>query len=66
MAGTFFGWENAGGIGKVFFHDNPNQNYIQFDNLGFGAVPVPAAIWLFGSALTGLGLMRRKGATTPT
>ncbi|MGI9309169.1 MAG: VPLPA-CTERM sorting domain-containing protein [Gammaproteobacteria bacterium] len=24
------------------------------------AVPVPAAVWLFGSALTGLGWMRRK------
>lgn len=62
VAGTFFGWENAGGIGKVFFHDNPNQNYIQFDNLGFGAapVPVPAAIWLFGSALAGFGALRRR------
>lgn len=62
-AGTFFGWENAAGIGKVFFHDNPNGNYIQFDNLGFGvaAVPVPGAVWLFGSALAGLlGFGRRK------
>jgi hypothetical protein len=64
-AGTFFGWENANGIGKVFFHDNPNGNYIQFDNLGFGvsAVPVPGAVWLFGSALAGLlGFGRRKQA----
>jgi hypothetical protein len=62
VAGTFFGWENTGGIGKVYFHDNPNQNYIQFDNLGFGVapVPVPAAIWLFGSALAGFGALRRR------
>jgi hypothetical protein len=26
----------------------------------FNAVPVPAAVWLFGSALAGLGWMRRK------
>lgn len=62
VAGTFFGWENVGGIGKVFFHDNPNANYIQFDNLGFGAtVPVPGAVWLFGSAMVGMmGFARRK------
>jgi hypothetical protein len=24
------------------------------------AVPIPAAIWLFGSALAGLGVLRRK------
>jgi hypothetical protein len=26
------------------------------------AVPIPAAVWLFGSALTGLGWFRRKTA----
>lgn len=30
------------------------------DNLQFSTVPVPAAVWLFGSALAGLGWMRRK------
>jgi len=30
------------------------------DNLVVTAVPVPAAVWLFGSALAGLGWMRRK------
>ena len=30
------------------------------DNLQVTAVPVPAAAWLFGSALAGLGWMRRK------
>jgi len=30
------------------------------DNIVVSAVPVPAAVWLFGSALAGLGWMRRK------
>lgn len=63
VEGSFFGWANAGDIGMIAFHDNPNGNYIQFDNLGFGvaAVPVPGAVWLFGSAMAGLiGFGRRK------
>jgi hypothetical protein len=65
LAGTFFGWENTNGIGQVFFHGTPNANYLQFDNLGFGvaAVPVPGAVWLFGSAMAGfIGFRRRKAA----
>ena len=30
------------------------------DNIIVNGVPVPAAIWLFGSALAGLGFLRRK------
>ena len=30
------------------------------DNLVVTAVPIPAAVWLFGSALAGLGWMRRR------
>jgi hypothetical protein len=33
-----------------------------FDNLAPAVVPVPAAVWLFGSALGLLGWMRRKKA----
>ena len=33
---------------------------ILLDNVSVSAVPVPAAVWLFGSALAGLGWMRRK------
>lgn len=30
------------------------------DNISATAVPIPAAVWLFGSALAGLGWLRRK------
>jgi hypothetical protein len=30
------------------------------DNIRVSAVPIPAAVWLFGSALAGLGWLRRK------
>jgi hypothetical protein len=34
---------------------------VYVDNVMLGtAVPIPAAVWLFGSALAGLGWMRRK------
>ena len=32
-------------------------------NMNHTAVPVPAAVWLFGSALTGLMGLRRKNKT---
>ncbi|MFM8333162.1 MAG: hypothetical protein ACKN9T_15865 [Candidatus Methylumidiphilus sp.] len=63
VGGAFFGWENAEGISKIFIHDNPNGNYIQFDNLAFGTaapVPIPAALWLFGSAVAGLWSFGRR------
>jgi len=30
------------------------------DNITLQAVPIPAAVWLFGSALAGLGWLRRR------
>lgn len=46
----------ASSIGTVDFVFNPSQT-ITFE---VTAVPVPAAVWLFGSALAGLGWIRRK------
>jgi hypothetical protein len=36
------------------------DNYVHIDNIVVSAVPVPAAVWLFGSALVGLGWLRKK------
>jgi hypothetical protein len=33
---------------------------VELDNVVVSAVPIPAAVWLFGSALAGLGWLRRK------
>jgi hypothetical protein len=33
---------------------------VSLDNFSATVVPIPAAVWLFGSALAGLGWMRRK------
>jgi len=33
---------------------------VELDNVVVSAVPVPAALWLFGSALAGLGWLKRK------
>lgn len=62
--------QNAGhvdifGIGEIaslLIEPGLNQALI-FDNLNFSPVPVPAAVWLFGSGLVGLiGIARRKKA----
>ncbi len=44
----------------VFTNSSRNFNSIGIDNLVVNAVPVPAAVWLFGSGLGLLGWMRRK------
>lgn len=33
---------------------------VQVDNINVSAVPIPAAVWLFASALAGLGWLRRR------
>lgn len=43
----------------VFSQQWPRYNSLGLDNLVVTAVPVPAAVWLFGSALAGLGWLRR-------
>ena len=50
------------GINEVSFSTSATTgDYVigQVD-LHYSAVPIPAAVWLFGSALAGLGWMRRK------
>lgn len=62
-----FGWTN---LISVEVSGNSNFGYVAYDNInvapidgGANAVPVPAAVWLFGSALAGLaGLGRRKSS----
>jgi len=58
-------WLNI--VGVTFFGDTANGGYpidgalMSVDNIVVGAaVPVPAAVWLFGSALAGLGWLRSK------
>jgi len=38
----------------------PYVSFWEGDSITLNVVPVPAAVWLFGSALAGLGWMRRK------
>jgi hypothetical protein len=53
-------WLNLSGV--EIFGTQTTYN-LDVDNIVVGAaVPVPAAVWLFGSALAGLGWMRRKQA----
>ena len=48
--------DNLGGEARV---DISNFNFTSNDDR-FPAVPVPAAVWLFGSAMAGLGFMRKR------
>jgi hypothetical protein len=66
LSDTVF-WTGADGLithdfssewaGLVAFEANGSGGY---DNIVVTSVPIPAALWLFGSALAGLGWMRRK------
>ncbi len=54
---------NAGGASSLSFRVETANNSNYFGDLTLGAatpVPVPAAVWLFGSALGLLGWMRRR------
>jgi hypothetical protein len=69
---TFYGISDDSGKGisraslQGIFTDQNQDRYAHIDNIYFKApstVPVPAAIWLFGSTLVGfLGLKRRQSA----
>lgn len=57
-----FGNEGTAGVARIVV-DLIGEGGI--DELAFAAVPVPAAVWLFGSALAGLAVVRRrKGEVT--
>jgi hypothetical protein len=42
------------------FNEGSFARAMAIDDIQFSTVPVPAAVWLFGSALGGLGWMRRR------
>lgn len=48
------------GLESVTFEANFEFFYSGLDDIVVSTVPIPAAVWLFGSALVGLGWMRRK------
>jgi hypothetical protein len=59
----FQGWTASPGEYFVNFDFLGSPSYIHVDNVTLGnVVPVPAAAWLFGSALLGLGVVKRKKA----
>ena len=68
--GFFAGWENASGISRIQIIEASNNGRvggiddIRFENVAITPpVPIPAAVWLFGSGLIALaGFARRKNA----
>ena len=49
------------GVDMIAFSQQwPKYNSIGLDNIEASVVPIPAAAWLFGSALAGLGWLRRR------
>jgi len=59
-------WELSGASGQLAFRTTPTDSWNTVGGaLAFqldGEVPIPAAAWLFGSALLGLGALKRKKA----
>jgi hypothetical protein len=68
-ASSFFGWQNAGGIGRVVIAAGGN-GYIMIDNHGYGAnaiaaVPEPAtwALMIVGFGFVGAAVRRERKVT---
>jgi hypothetical protein len=66
-----FGWRTVTfdnswtGIAKLELGSTRGEAYGAvggYDNIFVTSVPIPAAVWLFGSALAGLGWLRRRQA----
>jgi hypothetical protein len=63
--GEFFGIAANGIAYAVLSNNDPSYDWIFIDNFTTSAVPVPAAVWLFGSGLLGLiGFTKRKAANS--
>jgi hypothetical protein len=58
----FFGFTHAGGIARFDIRNATGSGGIEVDHLQYGVrvVPVPAAIWLFGSAILSLAARTRS------
>ena len=50
------GWEN---LSSVVFGPSGNGTALVLDNIVVDVVPIPAAVWLFGTALMALGWFKR-------
>jgi hypothetical protein len=48
------------GLTSIELSAGPTFSSLALDNFVVTTVPIPAAVWLFGSALAGLGWLRRK------
>jgi hypothetical protein len=57
---SFTGPANAAGTLFLFYWDSINSDNTEFITADVQAVPVPAAIWLLGSALLGVSLVARR------
>ncbi len=63
-AGTYQVSSLFGGVNiSRFTLTSPGSDYYRVNSVTYDTVPVPAAVWLFGSALGLMGVMRRKLAS---
>lgn len=63
LLGTSF--QNSYTRGEIINSPSPNAKdffFTTYSDSEFSAVPIPAAAWLFGSALLGLGMVKRRKA----
>jgi hypothetical protein len=59
---SFYFTADGGQTTIEFLGSNSGWNGFYIDNIIATAVPIPAAVWLFGSALLGLGVVKRSKA----